>query len=277
MDCIDSTLVSSVGQYVDRFEKELAAYSHAKKAVAIVNGTSALHLALKLIGVQSGDEVITQAFTFVATANAIAYCNAEPVFLDVDPDTMGLSPNALRTFLESDADVRDGKCFNRKTGKRISACVPMHSFGFMCRIDEIKSICDEWSIPLVEDAAEALGSSYKGVKAGNFGALSAFSFNGNKVITSGGGGAIVSNDMELGEKAKYLSTTAKKPHAWEYFHDELAYNYRMPNLNAALLCAQMELLDAFILKKKDLYSIYQNEFGDILKAIPEHTDWNLML
>lgn len=275
--CIDSTFVSSVGEYVNRFEKDLATYLNARRAVAIVNGTSALHLALKIAGVKHGEEVITQAFTFVATANAITYCNAHPVFLDVDQDTMGLSPDALRNFLDAHAEKRDEGTFNRKTGNRIAACVPMHTFGFMCRIDEIISICEQWNLPLVEDAAEALGSAYKGIKAGNFGELAAYSFNGNKIITSGGGGAIVSNDERLGEKAKYLSTTAKKPHSWAYFHDELGYNYRMPNLNAALLCAQMESLEHFVLEKRKLYAIYQNTIGEMLKPIPDGTDWNYWL
>ena len=230
------------------------------KAVAVVNGTAALQVALRLAGVKAGDEVLTQALTFVATANAIAYNQAHPVFLDVDRDTMGLSPDALTAFLETHAEKRENGAYNKTTQRRIAACLPMHTFGLMCRIEAIVEICAEWNIPVVEDAAEALGSSSNEKAAGSFGLLGTFSFNGNKIVTCGGGGAIVSNDVELGQQGKYLTTTAKVPHAWEYVHDELGYNFRMPNLNAALACAQLEQLDMFIEQKKKLFEQYCSFF-----------------
>lgn len=256
-ECIDSTFVSSVGAFVDRFEKEFAAYVGAKYAVATVNGTAALHIALILADVQRDDEVITQPLTFIATANAISYIGAKPVFIDVDRDTMGLSPNALKTFLETYCIIRDDRCINTASGKTIKACVPMHTFGHPCRIDEIKALCDQWHIALVEDAAESLGSTYKERHTGTFGQLGAFSFNGNKIITSGGGGVIVTDDEILAKRAKHITTTAKIPHRWEYVHDEIGYNYRLPNLNAALLCAQMENLDLFLENKR----LLTNELG----------------
>lgn len=262
LDTIDSTFVSSVGAYVDAFEEKMQQLTQTPKAVAVVNGTAALQVALRLAGVKSRDEVLTQALTFVATANAIAYNQAHPVFLDVDRDTMGLSPTALSNFLEVHAEKRNDGTYNRTTNRRISACLPMHTFGLMCRIEEITAICGDWNIPLVEDAAEALGSTYNGKAAGSFGLLGTFSFNGNKIVTCGGGGAIVSNDIELGKKGKYLTTTAKVPHAWEYVHDELGYNFRMPNLNAALACAQLEQLEDFIGQKRKLFEQYTNFFAD---------------
>lgn len=283
LETIDSTFVSSVGKYVDQVESFLADYTKTPKGVAVVNGTAAIQVALRLIGVTPGDEVITQALTFVATANSIAYNGAKPVFVDVDKDTMGLSPRALETFLEEFGERRDQGVFNRKTGKRISAVLPMHTFGFMCRISEIQTICNEWGIPCVEDAAEALGSQSEGKSAGSFGSLGAFSFNGNKIITAGGGGVIVSNNIELGIKAKYLTTTAKRPHAFEYFHDELGYNFRMPNLNAALLLAQLEKLEEYRIAKSSVYREYQNffktNFEDAkLMPIPKTTSqWNFWL
>lgn len=279
-DAIDSTFVSSVGQYVNQFETEFAKITNTKKAIAVVNGTAALQVSLKLCGVQSGDEVITQALTFVATANSIAYLNASPIFIDVDLETMGLSPISLKNFLDEFGELREDGTYNKKTGKRISACVPMHTFGFMCKIDEIVSICNEWNISVIEDAAEALGSKYKGKNAGEFGKVSAFSFNGNKIITAGGGGSIVTNDTLLGAKAKHLTTTAKIPHKWEYAHDEMGYNYRMPNINAALLCAQLEILEKIKANKAQLYSEYTNFFknkGLELVQIPKDTDWNYWL
>lgn len=260
-DCIDSTFVSSVGQYVDRFEEEFAKYVGSKYAVATVNGTSALHISLLLADVQREDEVITQPLTFIATCNAISYCGAKPIFVDVDRDTMGLSPESLKGFLESNCEVVSGRCINRSTGKVIKACVPMHTFGHPCRIDEIKEICDEWNIVLVEDSAESLGSFYKEKHTGTFGKLGAFSFNGNKIITSGGGGVIVTDDEALAKRAKHLTTTAKVPHPYEYSHDEIGYNYRMPNLNAALLVAQLEQLDTFLENKKELAQKYEHFFS----------------
>lgn len=261
--CIDSTYVSSVGQFVNTFENKLSEYTDAKHTIAVVNGTSAIHTALKVVGVQEGDEVITQALTFVATANAITYCNAKPLFIDVDKDTMGLSPEALKAFLNEYTVVKDGVCINTLTNKKIKACLPMHTFGFPCMIEEICEICDAFGIPVIEDAAEALGSELNGKKLGTFGTMGVFSFNGNKVITAGGGGAIVTNNLMFAEKAKHLTTTGKKKHPYEFFHDELAYNYRMPNINAALLCAQLEQLDNFLANKRTLARSYDQFFNDL--------------
>jgi len=263
LDTIDSTFVSSVGAYVDEFECKIEDYTGATKAVAVVNGTSALQVALRLVGVSKGDEVITQALSFVATANAISYNNAIPVFLDVDLDTMGLSPDSVRNFLENYAELREDGSYNKSTGNRISACVPMHTFGFPVHLDELIILCNKWKIPVVEDAAESLGSYYKGRHTGTFGQVGCFSFNGNKTITCGGGGALVTNDLTLGTQAKYLTTTAKRPHPYEFFHDELGYNYRMPNLNAALACAQMEMLESFLADKRKL----ADEYGNFFKSI----------
>ncbi len=260
LQTIDSTFVSSVGAFVDKAELLMAEISQTNKAVAVVNGTSGLHMALKLVGVNTGDEVITQALTFVATANAIKYCEAEPVFIDVDLDTMGLSPTAVLRFLESYGDRRETGTYNKKTGKRIAAILPMHTFGFPVRLDELMKIAKDWNIPLVEDAAESLGSYYKNKHTGSFGSIGVFSFNGNKIVTSGGGGMIVTQDLKLGERAKHLTTTAKVPHNYEYVHDHVGYNYRMPNLNAALLCAQLEQLDLFLKDKRDLAETYASFF-----------------
>lgn len=257
LDTIDSTFVSSVGAYVDSFEERMQAITQTARAVAIVNGTAALQVALRLAGVKAGEEVVTQALTFVATANAVAYNGALPVFVDVDRDTMGLSPEALRRFLETFGEKRGTAVYNKQSGRRISACMPMHTFGLMCRIREIAAICKEWNIPLVEDAAEALGSSMDGQPAGSFGLVGAFSFNGNKIVTCGGGGAIVTQDEALGQLGKHLTTTAKVPHSWEYVHDQLGYNFRMPNVNAALACAQLEQLEGFVQTKHKLYRAYQ--------------------
>jgi perosamine synthetase len=261
LETIDSTFVSSVGVFVDQFEVLMQNITQTKKAVAVVNGTAGIQVGLRLVGVKSGDEVITQALTFVATANAIAYLNATPIFLDVDLDTMGLSPQAVTAFLEEFGDLREDGCYNKKTGKKISACLPMHTFGFPVHLDELIVICDAWKIPVVEDAAESLGSQYKGKPTGSFGKLGAFSFNGNKIVTCGGGGAIVTNDISLGEKGKYLTTTAKIPHPYEYVHDEIGYNFRMPNLNAALACAQLEQLDEFLDNKRNLAHEYKSFFS----------------
>ena len=259
-DCIDSTFVSSVGKYVDRFEKEFASFVGAKYAIATVNGTAALHISLILANVKKDDEVITQPLTFIATCNAISYIGAKPVFVDVDLDTMGLSPESLNFFLEANCEIINNQCINKTTKKIIKACVPMHTFGHPCKIEEIKEICDIWNITLVEDAAESLGSFYNGKHTGTFGKVGAFSFNGNKIITSGGGGVIVTDDEILAKRSKHITTTAKIPHPYEYVHDEIAYNYRLPNINAALLVAQMENLEKFLESKRELASTYEKFF-----------------
>jgi len=262
-ECIDSTFVSSVGKFVDKFEDSIAFYTGAKYAIATSNGTSALHISLLLSDVDQNSEVITQPLTFVATCNAISYCGAQPIFIDVDKDTMGLSPSALKSFLENNTTVKNQQCINNKTGKVVRACVPMHTFGHPCRIDEIKEICDKYYIFLIEDAAESVGSIYKGKHTGTFGQVGIMSFNGNKIITSGGGGCIVTNDKALVKKAKHLTTTAKVTHKWNFNHDMIGYNYRMPNLNAALLVAQLENLDSFISSKRKLSSMYEAFFSGI--------------
>lgn len=271
LDAIDSTFVSSVGAYVNRFEEMMVEITGAKYAIAIVNGTSALHMALLLADVKAEDEVLSQALTFIATANAISYTGAAPVFIDVDRDTLGMSPVALSNFLESNAEKRaDGFTYNKSTNKRIAACVPMHTFGLPCRIDEIEVICKEWNISLIEDAAESLGSYYKGKHTGVFGKVGVFSFNGNKTVTCGGGGAIVTNDEAIAKRAKHLTTQAKMPHKWEFVHDEIGYNYRMPNLNAALACAQLEQLDLFVEHKRNLADKYQDLCNGIdVSYVPE--------
>lgn len=251
-DCIDSNFVSSVGNKVTEFENRVADFTGSKHAIATVNGTAALHTAIVLAGVKPGDEVISQALTFVATCNAITYIGAEPVFIDVDLDTMGLSPAQLQRFLEQNAHKSANGTFNKVSGKKISACVPMHTFGLPCRIAEIAKICADWGIPLIEDAAESLGS-YVGTRhTGTFGLMGTLSFNGNKVITTGGGGMILTDDFDLAKRAKHITTTARVSHPYEFIHDEIGYNYRMPNLNAALGCAQMERLDDFLNIKSKL-------------------------
>jgi len=260
-EAIDSTFVSSVGAFVNRFEDDMARISGAKYAVATGNGTSALHMAMHLVGVESGDEVITQAFTFVATANAISYLKAIPVFVDISRDTLGLSPKKLREYLQKNAEKRSDGTYNKATGRRLAACVPMHTYGFPCEIDEIVAICDEFEIPVVEDAAESLGSHYKGKHTGTFGKVGIFSFNGNKTLTCGGGGAIVTNDEALAKRGKHITTQAKIPHKWEFNHDEIGYNYRLPNLNAAMACAQLEQLEPFIANKRALFEMYKEFFG----------------
>ena len=259
-ECIDTTFVSSVGRYVDLFEKEIASYTGAKYAVATCNGTSALHISFLLADIQQNDEVITQSLTFVATCNAISYCRAKPIFIDVDKDTMGMSPSALRLFLEKNTTIKNNKCINNLTGNVIKACVPMHTFGHPCKVDEIKEICSEYNIFLIEDAAESVGSFYKSKHTGNFGKLGVMSFNGNKIITAGGGGCIVTNDKALAKNAKHLTTTAKVPHKWEFNHDMVGYNYRMPNINAALLAAQLENLNKFLKYKRELANRYVEFF-----------------
>lgn len=262
-DCIDTTFVSSVGKYVDRFEEEMAKYVGAKKAVVCVNGTNALHMSLMLAGVQRDDEVLTQALTFIATCNALSYIGASPVFIDVDKSTMGLSPDALKNWLIKNSEIRNGQCYNRNSGRRIKACVPMHTFGCPVRIDEIAAICEEYHIELVEDAAESIGSRFKGQHTGTFGKVGAMSFNGNKTITTGGGGMMFFDDVELGNYAKHITTQAKIAHRWEFKHDHIGYNYRMPNINAALGCAQLENLDRFIADKRATAAAYAEFFSHI--------------
>jgi aminotransferase in exopolysaccharide biosynthesis len=261
-DCIDSTFVSSVGKYVDTFEKEFAKIVGSKYAIATVNGTAALHISLLLADVKKDDEVITQPLTFIATCNAISYIGAKPIFVDVDLDTMGLSPESLKSFLEKNCEIIENKCINKTTNNQVKVCVPMHTFGHPCRIDEIKNICDKWFISLVEDAAESLGSYYKNKHTGTFGKVGAFSFNGNKIITSGGGGVIITDDEVLAKRAKHITTTAKIPHPYEYVHDEIGYNYRLPNINAALLVAQLEQLEKFLVSKRDLVTKYKEFFSN---------------
>lgn len=259
-DCIDSSFVSSVGKYVDRFEELVAQYTGAARAVVCVNGTNALHLALLLSGVEQNDEVITQPLTFIATANAISYTGAQPVFLDVDRETMGLSPEAVEKWLNLHAEIRQNECFNKKTGRRIKACIPMHTFGHPVRLDHLLDICHRYRLELIEDAAESLGSFYRGKHTGTFGRIGVLSFNGNKTITTGGGGMLLFSDTALGERAKHLTTQAKMPHPWEFVHDTIGYNYRMPNLNAALGCAQMERLDQILAGKRAVAEAYRNFF-----------------
>lgn len=262
-ECIDTTFVSSVGKFVDRFEEMVAEYTGAKKAVVCVSGTNALHMAMMLVGVKRDDEVITQALTFIATCNAISYIGAHPVFIDVDKETMGLSPKAVKAWLETNAEIKGNSCYNKNTGRRIKCCVPMHTFGHPVNLDELVKICEEWHIELVEDAAESLGSFYKGRHTGTFGKVGAISFNGNKTITTGGGGMLLFNDEELAKFAKHLTTQAKVPHRWEFVHDHIGYNYRMPNINAALGCAQMEHLEEFVLNKRKTAAKYAEYFKNI--------------
>lgn len=279
-ECITSTFVSSVGKYVDIFEKKIEEYTGAKKAVACINGTNGLHIALQLVGVKQGDEVITQPLTFIATTNAINYCKAIPVFVDVEMNTLGLSPEALSLFLEENAKIINEECYNKKTNRRISACVPVHTFGHPCRIDEIIEICKKYNIKVVEDAAESVGSFYKGKHTGTFGDIGVFSFNGNKIITTGGGGMLMFNDKEKGEYAKHLTTQAKVPHPYEFVHDAVGYNYRMPNINAALGLAQLEEIDFFIENKRKIaenYRVFFKEKGIEFFTEPENSKSNYWL
>ncbi|MDX8409985.1 MAG: LegC family aminotransferase [Mariprofundales bacterium] len=272
-ECLDTGWVSSVGKFVDRFEADLAAFTGAKHAVAVVNGTAALHIALKLAGVQSGDEVLIPALTFVATANAVTYCGAAPHFVDSEERTLGVDTYALREYLRGATEIRNGQCVNQATGRVIRALVPMHTFGHPVDLDGLLAVAHDFNLALVEDAAESLGSYYHGRHTGTFGLMGTLSFNGNKTITTGGGGAILTNDPELARHAKHLTTTAKLPHAWEYRHDEIAYNYRMPNLNAALGCAQLEQLPKMLAAKRELFRCYQAIFAPIkgLKLMAEPT------
>ncbi len=271
-ECIDSTFVSYVGEFVKRFEKKVAEYTGARYAVATVNGTAALHLALKVVGVQPGDEVITQPLTFVATANAIAHCGAVPAFVDVERDTLGMSPQKLQEWLEEHATLHPAtkQLINHQTGRRIAAVVPVHVFGHPCRIDAILEVAERFHLPVVEDAAEALGSWYRGKHPGTFGVAGILSFNGNKIITTGGGGMVLTDDPSVAEQAYHLSTTAKKPHPWKYEHDAVGYNYRMPNVNAAIGVAQMEQLDAFVDNKRQTAAAYAEFFHQ--KDIPFITE-----
>lgn len=264
LETIDSTMVSSVGPFVNKFEDAVKTFVGAQYAVATVNGTSGLHIALKLAGTDINEEVLTPALTFVATANAIAYCHASPVFIDSERTTMGVSPEKLEEFLKNETTTgKNGDRYNRTTGRRIAACMPMHVFGHSCAIETIQSICNHYSVALVEDAAESLGTLYNGKHTGTFGVLGVYSFNGNKTITTGGGGMIVTDNKDLARRAKHITTTAKKEHQWEYVHDEIGYNYRLPNINAALGCAQMEQLPKFIAQKRKLSGDYQWFFDKI--------------
>ena len=262
-ECIDTTFVSSVGKFVDRFEEDMAAYTGAKRAVVCVSGTNALHMAMMMAGVERDDEVLTQALIFIATCNAISYIGACPVFIDVDKQTMGLSPDAVKAWLFTHAEVKGGQCYNKQTGRRIKACVPMHTFGHPVRIEELAAICAEWHVELVEDAAESIGSRYKGKHTGLFGKVGVLSFNGNKTITTGGGGMLLFNDEALGAMAKHLTTQAKVPHRWEFRHDHIGYNYRMPNINAALGCAQLEHLDEYVADKRATATAYAEFFKQV--------------
>jgi perosamine synthetase len=262
-ECIDTGWVSSVGKFVDRFEQQLADYTGATRAIAVVNGTAALHICLKLVGVKQNDEVLIPALTFVATANAVSYCGAIPHFVDSEERTLGLDPAKLAAYLDSIAEVKTTGCFNKKTGRRIKAVVPMHTFGHPVDMDPLVELCDRYCLELVEDAAESLGSFYKGRHTGNWGKVSALSFNGNKIMTTGGGGAILTNDDSLADTAKHLTTTARVPRGWEIDHDMIGYNYRLPNLNAALGCAQLEQLPVFVQKKRALAARYEQAFQGV--------------
>lgn len=262
-ECLDTGWVSSAGRYVDRFESMLAEVTGAKRAVAAVNGTAALHICLKLAGVEPDDEVLIPSLTFIATANAVVYCGAVPHFADCAEKTLGLDPEKLLDHLRASTDIRKGVCYNRKTRRRIKAVVPMHTFGHPVDLDPLAELCERCYLTLIEDAAESMGSLYKGKHTGNWGRLSALSFNGNKIITTGGGGAILTNDAVLADQAKHLTTTARLPHPWEYRHDRVGYNYRMPNINAALGCAQLEQLPRFIHAKRSLAENYRKAFDDM--------------
>ena len=262
-ECIDTTFVSSVGKFVDRFEEDIAKFTGCKRAVVCVSGTNALHMSLMLAGVERNDEVLTQALTFIATCNALSYIGAVPVFIDVDRDTMGLSPTAIRKWLEKNTEIKDNQCFNKNTHRRVKACVPMHTFGHPVHLDELVEVCKEYHIELVEDAAESIGSLYRGKHTGTFGKIGALSFNGNKTITTGGGGMMLFNDEELGAYAKHITTQAKIPHRWEFRHDHIGYNYRMPNINAALGCAQLENIDKYVESKRQTAAAYKEFFKNV--------------
>jgi aminotransferase in exopolysaccharide biosynthesis len=263
LQTLDSTFVSSVGEFVDSFEDKIAEYTGARFAVVTTSGTAALHSALHLVGVQSNDEVITTPLTFVATCNAIRYCGAYPVFVDVEQDTLGLCPQSFADFLEEHAEIReDALCWNRSSGRIIRACLPVHNLGHPARVGQIASLCARYNIPLVEDAAESLGSCTDGLHTGRIGFVGTLSFNGNKIITTGGGGALITDDESLACRAKHITTTAKQSHPWLFNHDKIGFNYRLPNLNAALGCAQMAQLDVFIAAKRRLALLYRDWFRD---------------
>lgn len=272
-ECLDSNFVSSVGKFVDRFESDLATYIGAKHVVAVINGTSALHVALRLAGVKPDDEVLIPALTFIATANAVSYCGAIPHFIDSEERTLGLDPHALREYLQSASEIRNGQCINRNTSRVIRAVVPVHTFGHPVDIEGMMAVAQDFHLSLVEDAAESLGSAYRGRHTGTFGQMGTLSFNGNKTITTGGGGAIITNDSVLAKHAKHLTTTAKISHRWNYEHDEVGYNYRLPNINAALGCAQLEQLSGFLEKKRELFKRYELAFANVprVQVIAEST------
>lgn len=262
-DCIKSGWVSSVGKYVDRFEKELADYTGVKRAIAVVNGTAALHIALKVAGVENDEEVLMPSMTFVATANAVSYLQAIPHFVDIEEETLGIDPFLLETHIKKIGVIKDHNLYNKETGRRIKAVLPMHTFGHPVDLDPLMEICEKYNLVLVEDAAESLGSYYKGKHTGSFGLISAMSFNGNKIMTTGGGGAILTNDDRLADYAKHLTTTAKVPHSWHYVHDEIGFNYRMPNINAALGCGQLEKVPRFVEQKRELLYDYKKLLHDM--------------
>ncbi|WP_217586177.1 LegC family aminotransferase [Lentibacillus saliphilus] len=274
MDCIEAGWVSSVGKYVDRFEEKLAEYTGVERAIAVMNGTAALHVALKLVGVKPADEVLVPSLTFVATANAVTYCGAEPHFVDVSRETLGMDPYKLDAHLQEISFMKGQNCVNKVTGNIIRAVVPMHTFGHSVDMDPLIDVCSRYNITVVEDAAESLGSFYKGKHTGNFGKVAALSFNGNKIITTGGGGAILTNDYDLADYAKHITTTAKLPHAWDYVHDDIGYNYRMPNINAALGCAQLEQIDEYLHQKRILTKKYEQIFREYpgIKLFKENND-----
>jgi perosamine synthetase len=280
-ECLDTGWVSSAGAYVDRFERQLAEFTGSRYVVAVVNGTAALHICLQLVGVKPGNEVLTPALTFVATANAVTYCGAIPHFVDSEISTLGMDPRKLDDYLKGITAIRKDGCYNKQTGRRIAAVIPMHTFGHPVNLDLLTEVCKRYGVPMVEDAAESLGSYYKGKHTGNYGKASILSFNGNKVITTGGGGAILTNDKDLGCLAKHITTTARIPHAWELSHDMTGYNYRLPNINAALGCAQLEQLPMFLTKKRALADHYKTAFAKV-KGVsfytePEHAKSNYWL
>lgn len=262
-DCLDTTMVSSVGKFVDRLEADLERYCGAAHAVATVNGTAALHLGLEAVGVSEGDEVLVPTLTFVATANAVRYCGAIPHLVDSEFRTLGLDPAKLAAHLDETAELREDGCYNRRSGRRIRAVVPMHTFGHPVDLDPLIEVCERFRLALIEDAAQGLGSTYKGRQVGTFGRAGVLSFNGNKIITTGGGGALLTGDASLAETAKHLSTTAKRRHPWEYVHDRVGFNYRMPNLNAAVGCAQVEQLAGFVSRKRALAARYREAFASV--------------
>ena len=275
-ECLDSTFVSSVGKFVDRFEADLAHYTGSKYAISVVNGTAALQIALKLAGVEANDEVLIPALTFVATANAVTYCNAIPHFVDSEERTLGIDALKLREYLKVNSSQRSGFCINNNTGRVIRALVPMHTFGHPVDIHALLAIAHDFHLHLIEDAAESLGSTVGGQHTGTFGLMGTLSFNGNKTITTGGGGAILTNDVELGKRAKHITTTAKLPHRWNFVHDEVGFNYRLPNLNAALGCAQLEQLPSFLHDKRRLFEQYQAAFANVpgVRLVAEPTGCN---